>query len=194
MKNIILFILLVSFVSCKQYKLDGNELQIYNTYNAGDTISFTSSKTGNTKSFVIISKENGMDGGFASGPRYRRADVFYRNINIPITSIENNFPVLVDITNNATGSDGSWGKNGYVMIYFEHAGIPANNIVDTLNKKDTIYSLGKKIINYNLYSRANTSSDTSVVSIIWQQKYGIVKYDLQNGDSYIRTNMPAVVN
>jgi len=193
MKNCILIFFVATIVSCHQYDLNNPERQIYKTYNVGDTLLFTSIKTGNIQSFLVVSKDDEIyPNGFGNHSRHREACIFYRNLAFPLSHYLDDGPVpiypkIVDVQIN---------KNSIFLVTVPFQGfIGTNNNFDVLHTTDTINSLGKKIINYYILTKKiATDTSNSIDTIIWQQRYGIVKYDLSNGDSYTRTNIPTLVN
>ena len=145
---------------------------------------FESIKTGNIIRYVITDKTNEIYSN--SDSRNREVSVYYRNIDESLNTDQNNHfkPQLFGILNN---------KNGYyILVSFNEFGcIFENNL--GLFKTDTLSFLNKKYSEY--YTLTNTSNvgngtETKLITIYWQKKYGIVKYDLFNGDSYVRTNIP----
>jgi len=184
MKKIFAFLILLSIISCKKYKLSKFEKELYEIYNVGDTLTFESIKTGNIIRYVITDKTNEIYSNFDT--RERLVTVNYRNVDKPLNTDPNNTykPEIFSIYNN---------KYGYsIHIAFNLFGRFYENNFGTI-KTDTLSYLNKKYSDY--YTLTNTSNineglETKLLTIYWQKKYGIVKYDLLNGDSYVRTNIP----
>jgi len=65
-----------------------------------------------------------------------------------------------------------------------------NGSFGAVNSVDTIIEFQKKIIDYYTLYDDQPATNQQIRKIIWQQKLGIVKYDLINSDSYIRINIP----
>jgi len=182
MKNILILIILIATISCKKYNLSDNENEILNVYTVGDTLNFKSLKTGKTETYIIMDKTNKLEleGGF-SYSKYRFASISYRNIKDYSIYVDQgySYPEMISIYNGKR-SNSLWLKWGMWEEYENNFG--------TLNSKDTIYFLNKKIIDY--YTLNSKDERDSTIKIIWQKSNGIVKYDFRNGDSYVRTNIP----
>jgi hypothetical protein len=170
-------------MSCSKHKLTSFQKDFYNAYNKGDTLVFKSTITQKNNIFVITDKSNDVSFSFNSNMQgySRGAEIKYKKI------VSNNIDT-VDF-----GSFASMGNNqfitGDVKLKFEGAFNIVNNFGD-INNNDTIQFFSKKYIDYYIFTDSihKTSFKINIVRIYWHKKYGIIKYDLKNGDSFIRIN------
>jgi len=184
MKNLIYCGLIIILFSCRKLEFNSIQQQLYDTYTAGDTLIFSSTNNEIIKRYVIVRKENTVGGyffQFDDPGRKRHARVIFRDLSRPEEKNPEvlSYPILIEFSN--------FRKWKSIDISFENFG---TNESDTkfgiLNTTDTINCLGKKIINYY------TLTDKDSCKIIWQQKYGIIKYE-SHGDSLMRTNIPNII-
>jgi hypothetical protein len=173
-------------LSCNKSILEPNEqeLEYYNVYNVGDTLVFKSLKTGNIKRFTITSKQNSIYNGQSS--KMRDMFVSFHDLDDPNITIKGyQDPILLSI----------YKRKNETIIYLDFYKFYGeySNYFGELNTKDTISYFNKKYINYySLYNETKSNDlthyDTKI--LYWQKKYGVIKFDLRDGDSFVRTNIP----
>lgn len=181
MKKIYIILFSIILISCKKYEFSVFEQQLYDIYNVGDTLVFVSIKTEKIVTYVITDKTNYVSRHFSDG-RYREVEVNYRDVDKPIDPSNDYKPKLFGFLNNKYGY--------YNTVLFNDFYGRYENTFGTL-KTDTISFFDKKYSDYyTLKPTTMTNPEDSTTVIYWQKKYGIVKFDLNNGDSYVRTNVP----
>jgi len=184
MRNIIIILLVVSLVSCRKFKLTGLQKELFNTYKIGDTLVFKSITTEDIKSIVITGKYNSISSEFDIPPkRLRMADVSYRDVKAPARQPGEEDPLIIYFRNDQT-------EGNVISFDYESFNCKVYDL-GKLNQQDTLYYFNHKLIDY--YEIVDTTYKyygTDLIKIYWHRKYGIIKYDLKDGDSYVRTNMP----
>ena len=174
------------FLSCSKSALEFNqeEKSILNIYKTNDTLVFKSQKTNTINHFVVTSSSDITENNGMSFQKNHISDILY--ISLENTSTSEN--TLIELSKSTSSS--------VLTVSFEgfHRGYP-NKDLGKLYTKDTLELLNHKIINYNiLYNIDNRRDEKDVIKIIWHSQYGILEYDLRNGESFIRTNIPSVIN
>ncbi len=187
--KLLLFLLFIGFISCNDnpYDLNKCELACYNAYNIGDTLIFKSVKKGNIKKYLITDKytnETREQNNLYDESNLRSAYVTCHDMDVPIDkNSQNEKGNLLMIWNDHNGGYNiNIGLVEYFGWYSDSLGI--------LNHTDTLNYFNKKIIDYYVLQTSRTDTGYTITKMIWQQKIGIIRYDLKNGDSYIRTNVP----
>jgi hypothetical protein len=176
MKYILSITLFLTLFSCKKDEFNGNLKSIYDAYNPNDTLIFKSIKTGEIIKYVITNKKNNIYNLPRSlQSRESSAFVYYKDLTNNSKEIQ-----LLQIT--------SFYYNLYVT--FGDFGKLFSGNFGTVNNTDTIIALNKKIIDYYTLYDDQPATNQKIITIIWQQKYGIVKYDLVDSNSYVRINIP----
>ena len=164
--------LLLFLISCRKFKFSQAETIIMNTYNVGDTLKFQSLLTGKIKTYVITEKQDyiGREGDINSH-RAHFGKIVWKDLDHKNATGQD---IFVEITNSKNGND----------IFLNGGYLPDN--FGSLNKTDTLLVNNKKIIDYYKVTILNSGGD----EIIWQQKYGLVKYNYINNEVFVRINMP----
>jgi hypothetical protein len=146
-----------------------------NSYNVGDTLQFQSLLTGKIETYVITEKQNYMGRvGDINSHRAHLGEILCKDLNSTDATGQDLF---VDIRNSKKGN----------YIYLSGAGDLPDNFGE-LNKTDTLFINNKKIIDY--YRVLPINSYGNNYEIIWQQKYGLVKYNRSPIEVMVRINMP----
>lgn len=196
MSNFRLLFLVAIFFSCNRYELTTDELKLYNVYNVGDTMVFQSISSGDLNQLYISNKVNNYENE-AKVPGLIRmsriALIEYRPLYYSQNSdwAQGATEDLLIFNNDKSGDQITLSFGGFEQLP------DFNSSFGVLNKQDTINYFNKKIINYYVFQSHltfSTGSSNEITKIIWQQKYGIVKYDLMNGDSFVRINIPDLCN
>ena len=172
---------LLSIISCSKLKLNNTEQQLFDVYNIEDTLIFQSLQTGKIRHFKIIDKRNYNPPVFATfsegSGTDRSRDAIIRYLDLDNGSN----PSILDIQNRR--------KSEIISSNFEgFQGVFSTSALDSERTKstDTLNYLGKKIINYYMFS------DNNSTILIWQKKYGIVMY-IHAGEKFVRTNIPNII-
>jgi hypothetical protein len=150
-----------------------------NTYHKGDTLKFKSINTGQSKLFLITNVETSSGGyGANYSGSLKEAIINYNQING---------------TDNSTNMLLIWkskNKTHYIFSFEFMLGDVYGPLL--LNTKDTILINNKKYCNFYIINSTDSFSSTKnnwdVIRIYWQEKMGLIKYDLRNGDSFIKTD------
>jgi hypothetical protein len=143
-----------------------------NSYNVGDTLQFQSLLTGKIKTYIITNKQDYIGRvGDISSHRAHLGEIIWKDLD---NSDAKGQDVFVDIRNSKNGNE----------IFLNGGYLPDN--FGPLNKTDTLFINNKKIIDYFKVTILNSGGD----EIIWQQKYGLVKYNYLNNEAFVRINMP----
>jgi hypothetical protein len=178
MKYLIPVTLFFIMASCgKEEEFTGETKSIYDAYNPGDTLVFKSIKTGDSITYAITRKTNDIKSLPPSlESRETSASIFYKDVTN--NSGESR---LVEITSFYYNVFLTFGD--YEKLFF-------NQNFGPLNGSDTIHLFARKMIDYYTLYDDQPGANQKIQTIVWQQKYGIIKYDLSDGDSYVRTNIP----
>lgn len=180
MKLLAILILSVHlFVGC--VSLDTKEKEILDTYKESDILIFKSLKTDSVKQFIIVNIESVILGGSeAEFLPHIAAKIEYTPVHDPRLKLR-----LLSIYKNSEKTD--------IIITFENSYFEVDKNFDIKNMGTSVAigSIKKSdVYIYNIDTNLkNVWNDDDVVSIYWQKDIGIIKYDLNNGDSYIRTNL-----
>jgi hypothetical protein len=187
--------IIIATFSCKKYELTSIQSILYDTYNVGDSLIFKSVKTDSVEKYLINYKENiSHTPGetflpFGSTQRYAVIDLCLKYSSSDCHVVTNGEPILSNAQIVFTNEKGG----NYINIYFKGFQGQYKNKLGMLNQNDSIIVINKIFKNYyelNSTSNCIDSSYSCAIKIIWQQKYGIVKFDLKDGDSYVRINVP----
>lgn len=179
MKYFIVLLLCVYFLSgC--VSLDSEERKILNTYKKGDVLIFNSLKTDSVIKFEIVNIESSiLAGSEAEFMPHIDAKIEYR----PFYN-QRSKRKLLSIYKNREQTN--------IILNFENFFYDISNDIKTQNFK-TLKVGSKKFENVYVCNldtnRFPVWNDDDVLTIFWQKDIGIIKYDFNNGDSYIRTNL-----
>ena len=180
-KYILFCTFLLSMISCSKLKLNTTEQQLFDVYNIEDTLIFQSLQTGTFRHFKIIDKRNDnppVIATFSEGSGFDRSrDAIIQYLDLDYGSNQS----ILDIENSR--------KSETIRSRFEgFQGSFSTSALDSERTKstDTLNYLGKKIINYYIFS------DNISTILIWQKKYGIVMY-ISAGEKFVRTNIPNII-
>jgi hypothetical protein len=177
---VVLVISLCLVFACKKIDLSTQEKEYFNVYNVGDIMKFQLLPNGYTNTYVITKK----DLLYGAGPvgRSRQSSIEYSKNN------QSN-ELLLLVTQDRDGANSN-------MVLFDEFYADLNNDFGSVNQQDTIKFLNKKITNYyEINSNSiGTITDSTIVKVYWQKKYGIVRYILKNGASFGRINIPSIIN
>jgi hypothetical protein len=181
-KYSVIIVLLLFLVSCRKFKFTDVENEMIQVYTVGDTLVFKSIKTGVLERFVIMNKNiDYSTNGALSFVRKHAAIVSYRDLKDPaFTNSGYQYNYMFSFVRSK--------KYNSIDFSFKYSDISCQTNLGIVNNTDTLYYLNKKIIDY--YVLTDTINSDTLARIYWQKKYGIVKYDYRNGDSYVRINMP----
>lgn len=155
-------------------------MALLNTYKIGDTLSFKSIKSGSVRKYKILDIENSSNGfseAHFGAQQYGR--IKYARINFNgveewevLKMFKDKMETKIILT--------------FGAFYSEH-----NGGFDNLNTSDSIVIRGKSFKDYYEIAKHDLSTayeDSDLVKIYWKQNLGIIKFDLKNGDSFIRVN------
>ena len=176
--SVIMFLIITIF-SCKKFNFTEDEYKTLHTYKNGDILVFRSLKYGSEQSFLILDTKNEFslfsESNMGSG---RTGTIKYTKL--PDKDTGNVLDIFKD-------NDGT-----YIVVCFEHFYVRLKGSLGILNENDSI-SINKKIFKdfYCIKSERpdREYSKDEIVRIYWQKEIGIIKYDLGNGDSFVRINL-----
>jgi len=179
-----LVLFIITLFSCRKFEFNQVEKDMIDVYNVGDTLVFKSIKTGLFKRFIISNKSNSIYKG-QSG-KIRQMNVSFRDIDDPNITIKGyQDPILLSIIKRKD-------KTVILLDFYKFLGEYSNNF-EEINTVDTISYWNNKYFNYYKLHNETTSNDKvhyDTEYLYWQKQYGIIKFDLRNGDSFVRTNIP----
>ena len=178
--NIFIISSLIFYTGCISYTQ--KERKLLHTYQADEVLVFRSEKSGNIKRFKITRVSDEFAGFNEGHPGLKRwGEIDYIDLDNKRES-----PLLVIDKDYDTPSDTA-------SIFLDFGDFGDHYFVDS----GRTYEIDSMMINSKIY-RDITITHTSasfentphqVIQIYWQENFGIVKYDLLDGDSYVRINL-----
>jgi len=171
---------LIFYTGCISYTQ--KERKLLHTYQEDEVLIFRSEKSGNIKRFKIASVTDEYTGFNEGHPGLKRwGEIDY----IDLDSKTNNILLAIDRDYDTPPDTSS------IVIFFE--GFCDHYFVDS----GRTYEIDSMMINSKIYRditimhTSHVFGDTpdQAIQIYWQENIGIVKYDLFDGDSYVRINL-----
>ena len=176
---IIIFIAIaLMFSGCVNF--NSKELKILHTYKKGEVLIFKSLKTSQQKSYTITDIEDYSHGyNETNGGPARVGEIWYTTEHDG--KIYNDKLLMIMKNNDRTE----------VLFCFEFF------LSNQMGKLNTIDSILIDSFSYkNFYTMSGIVStnnypveDQDIIKIYWKENLGLIKYDLRNGDSFVRINI-----
>lgn len=159
--------------ACK-ISLSDKDLTAFNTYNINDTLAFKN-KSGETIIFSIVAKTIINKGWDANTGWYNPqvAYVKYKDLSIPDTIYyDNSFLTIYQRTK--TEIEETIYFNGFL------GSISRNN----QHTKELKYLDGEEFYKIPKFDMTTVRDSTDIEFVYWTDKFGIIAYDLKNGDRW----------
>ena len=161
-------------------KFNKDELKLLNTYKDEEILIFKSLQTGKERIYYLKKLENTLGGLTESHPSFIRHGI----ISFRCVDSEKNRNIILYIHKDSQNDEIQLFADGFLETY--------KGGLYFLNSIDTVYINKNKY--YNYYKLINSCSfgylrKDDITCIYWQEDIGVIKFDLVNGDSYVRINM-----